>query len=396
MKVSLRAACAGVALMAASCGAFAAEPQAIRITAVVELSGAGAAAGSSFKNGVELAVRDINAIGGVLNRRLELTVLDTRSEPVVAQASAQKAVSEGAFAVFGPVFSGSAIVSMAETWKAEVPNFVGAEAAAITQQGNPYVFRTSFTQAISMPKVAYYMSERAKFKRVAAIYTDNEFGRGGIDALKKALAPSITRLGEEVAVQPGQPDVASAVGKVVDGGHDAVFVYTNEDEAPKVLRELRRRGWTKPIVGESTLANQKVIDAAGPAAEGVVVHVGLTADAPVPAIRAFKSRYEAAYRTAPDHNAMKGYSGVHVLKAAIERAGRVDAKAVASTLHALKVNTDRYPGALMYTEFSGKGDLDRMSFLVQVRRGRQEVIDFMPPLLAIPVSGTRTAQTPRP
>ena len=46
----------------------------------------------------------------------------------------------------GPVFSGSIIVSMAETRKAEIPNFTGGEAASITQQGNPYIFRTSFTQ----------------------------------------------------------------------------------------------------------------------------------------------------------------------------------------------------------------------------------------------------------
>ena len=52
----------------------------------------------------------------------------------------------GAYVVMGPVFSGSIIVSMAETKRAEIPNFTGGEAANITQQGNPYVFRTSFTQ----------------------------------------------------------------------------------------------------------------------------------------------------------------------------------------------------------------------------------------------------------
>ena len=60
----------------------------------------------------------------------------------------------------GPVFSGSIIVSMAETRRAEVPNFTGGEAAAITQQGNPYIFRTSFTQTTAMPKVARYINER--------------------------------------------------------------------------------------------------------------------------------------------------------------------------------------------------------------------------------------------
>ena len=64
----------------------------------------------------------------------------------------------------GPVFSGSIIVSMAETKKAEIPNFTGGEAATITQQGNPYIFRTSFTQSTAMPKVAKYLKDNVKAK----------------------------------------------------------------------------------------------------------------------------------------------------------------------------------------------------------------------------------------
>lgn len=108
--------------------------------------------------------------------------------------------------------------------------------------------------------------------------------------------------------------------------------------------------------------------------------MGLTVDAPVPAIRAFKAKFEDAYKYVSDHNGMKGYSGIYVLKAAIEKAGKLDRKAVAQAMKGLKVNTDKYPGALMYTEFDNKGDLDRMSFIVQVKNGKQEVIDMVPPL----------------
>lgn len=56
------------------------------------------------------------------------------------------------------------------------------------------------------------------------------------------------------------------------------------------------------------------------------------------------------------------------------RRGKLDHRAVADAMHSLKVNSDRYPGALMYTEFDGKGDLNRMSFMVGVKNGRQQVI----------------------
>ena len=147
-----------------------------------------------------------------------------------------------------------------------------------------------------------------------------------------------------------------------------------------MLRELRNQGWAKPVLGESTLTSQKVIDLAGDAAIGAIAHVGLAVDALVPAIRSFRDLYLQAYQVQPDHNSMKGFAAVHVMKVALERAGRIDRRQLAQTMRGLKVNAQRVPGALMYTEYDGKGDLDRMSFLVEVRQRRPEVIDYLPPL----------------
>src|SRR5580765_4841098 len=113
--------------------------------------------------------------------------MDTQTAPQTAKALAQKAVDQGAYVVMGPVFSGSIIVSMAETKRAEIPNFTGGEAASITQQGNPYIFRTSFTQSTAMPKVAKYINDGLKAKTVAVLWVNNDFGKGGRDAITKAL-----------------------------------------------------------------------------------------------------------------------------------------------------------------------------------------------------------------
>src|SRR5437667_7612109 len=148
----------------------------VRIVGLVELSGTGATSGTNFDNGVKLAVKEINAGGGILGRKIEYTSSDTQSAPQTAKALAQKAIDDGAYVVMGPVFSGSILVSMAETKRAGIPNFTGGEAAAITQQGNPYVFRTSFTQTTAMPKVVHYVKDELKAKTVAIIYTNNDFG----------------------------------------------------------------------------------------------------------------------------------------------------------------------------------------------------------------------------
>ena len=369
---------AACALALGAAGSFAQDV--IKIANIVELSGGGATAGTNFKNGVELAVKEINAAGGILGKQIQTTTADTQSNPGVAKGLTQKAIDDNAFAIFGPVFSGSIMVSMAESRRAEVPNFTGGEAASITEQGNPYVFRTSFTQATAMPKVARYISEQAKLKSIAIIYVNNDFGKGGLDMIRKALANSPTKVLAEISTEPGQIDFSAAVLRAKQSNADGVFAYSNEEESARLLRELRKQGWNKPIIGETTLTGQKVIELAGEAANGAIAHVGLTVDAPIPAVRAFKAKFEKEYKYISDHNGMKGYSGVYVLKAAIEKAGKLDRKAVAQAMKGLKVNTDKYPGALMYTEFDDKGDLDRMSFMVQVKNGKQEVVEMVTPL----------------
>jgi branched-chain amino acid transport system substrate-binding protein len=377
--LKLIAACAIATGATAFSGAAFAQAT-IKIANIVELSGGGATAGTNFKNGVELAVKEINAEGGILGKKIETTTTDTQSNPGVAKGLTQKAVDNEVFAIFGPVFSGSIMVSMAESRKAEIPNFTGGEAAAITQQGNPYIFRTSFTQATAMPKVARYINEVTKAKSLAVIYVNNDFGKGGLDAIKKALANTDTKIVAEISSDSGQVDFSAPVLKAKQSNADAVFAYSNEEESARILRELRKQGWTKPIIGETTLTGQKVIDLAGDAANGAIAHVGLTVDAPIPAIRAFRAKFEKEYKYVSDHNGMKGYSGIYALKAAIEKVGKLDRKAVAAALHGLKVSTDKYPGVLMNVEFDKNGDLDRESFMVEVKNGKQEVVAMVPPL----------------
>ncbi|NML42879.1 amino acid ABC transporter substrate-binding protein [Ramlibacter sp. G-1-2-2] len=354
--------------------------QTIKIANIVELSGAGATSGTNFRDGMLLAVKEINAAGGILGHKIETTTADTQSNPGVAKGLAQKAIDDNVFAVFGPVFSGSIMVSMAETRRAGVPNFTGGEAAGITKQGNPYIFRTSFTQDTAMPKIARYMAGPMKVKSVALIYVNNDYGKGGRESLMQALQPLGVKVVSDVSTEQNQVDFSAAVLKAKQSNADAVFVYLNEEESARALRELRKQGVNKPIVGETTLVGQKVIELAGDAANGAVAHVGLTVDAPLPAMRAFRAKFEKEYRYTPDHNGIKGYTGVYVLKAAIEKVGKLDRKAVAEAMHTLKVSAAKEPGVIMDVSFDKNGDLDRESFLVEAKNGKQEIKEVLPAL----------------
>ena len=357
-----------------------AQAQTIKLAGLYELSGAGATAGTNFKNGVEMAVKEINAAGGILGKKLEHGISDTQTNPGVAKGLATKAIDDNAFAVFGPVFSGSIMVSMAETRKAEVPNFTGGEAAGITKQGNPYIFRTSFTQDTAMPKVARYITNGLKAKSVAVMYVNNDFGKGGRDAITKALEAQGAKVVADISTDSGQVDFSAPVLKAKGANADALFVYTNEEESARALRELRKQGYNKPIVGETTLTGQKVIELAGDAANGAVAHVGLTIDAPNPLMLKFKAKFYQDYKYFSDHNGIKGYTGVYLLKAAIEKAGKLDRKAVAQALHGLQVKAAKEPGVIMDVCIDNNGDLDRESFMVEVKAGKQDVKEVLPPL----------------
>lgn len=364
-----------LALCAALAAGSLAHAQDIKIANIVELSGPGTTAGTLFKNGVELAIKEINASGGILGRKIAFTTEDTQTNPGVAKGLTQKAVDNDVFAIFGPVYSGSIMVSMAESKRGEVPNFTGGEAAAITQQGNPYVFRTAFGQTVSFPKLARFINTKAK--TLAVIYVNNDFGKGGRDTLTKLLDGTPTKIVADISTDAGQVDFSAAVLKAKQSNADAVFVYTNEEESARALRELRKQGWNKPIIGETTLTGQKVIELAGEAANGAMAHVGLTVDAPQ--LKAFGDKYKAAYKSESDHNGVKGYTGVYVLKAAIEKAGKVDRKAAAAAIRNSCFSAKQHPGVLLDVCFDDKGDLDRESFLVEVRKGDPVVIATLPP-----------------
>jgi len=352
----------------------------VYIPAILELSGAGAVSGTNFRDGMLLAIDEINAKGGVLGRKIETPLLDTQSDAGISRAQLQKVLDNNPYVVLGPVFSGSVLVDMALTQQAEIPEIVGGEAAAITQKNDPYVFRTSFGQQFSMPKIANYIRDGVKAKTVAVLWVNNDFGKGGRDNFIKEIAARNIKVVADVSTESGQADFSADVVKIKDANADAIFVYLNEEESARFLREAKKQGITAPLIGETTLLGQKVIDLAQGAAEGVRGHVGLTVDAPIPAVQQFADRFKKRFNYACDHNGIKGYTAVYIIKHVTEKMGKFDSKLFAQTLHGMTITPQDEPGVLMEVSFDQNGDLDRESFLGEVVNGKQKIVATLPKL----------------
>ena len=357
-----------------------AQAQSVKIVGLVELTGTGTTSGTNFDNGIKLAVKEINAAGGILGRKIDYVSYDTQSNPGVAKGLTDKAVDDEAYVVMGPVFSGSIMVSMASTRRAEIPNFTGGEAAAITQQGNPYVFRTSFTQSTAMPKIANYIRDKVKAKTVDVVYVNNDFGKGGRDLIIKALESRGIKIGADISSEPGQVDFSSVVVKAKQSNGDALFAYTNEEESARLLRELKKQGYKKPILGETVLTSQKVIELAGDAANGAIAHVGLTADAPQASVKKFDAAFQKEFNSRSDHNGLKGYIGMYTVKAVTEKIGKFDSKAFAAAMKNISLSAKTHPGLLLDITYDENGDLDRESYLTTVVNGKQVVSEILPPV----------------
>src|SRR3954471_11786457 len=198
---------------------------------VIEVSGNGAVSGTNFRDGALMAIDEINAKGGILKRKINAPVSDTQSNASVSRAQVQKAIDGNPYVILGPVFSGSVKVNMVLAQQAEIPQMTGAEAAEITQMGNDYIFRTSFGQQMSMPKMALFVANSLKAKSVAFLWVNNDYGKGGRDVFLKEMTARNIKVVADISTESGQVDFAADVVKLKAANADAIFIYTTRKSA---------------------------------------------------------------------------------------------------------------------------------------------------------------------
>ncbi|MGO4852401.1 ABC transporter substrate-binding protein [Phaeovulum sp. W22_SRMD_FR3] len=367
----------GTALAAAL--GCAAQADTVKIANIAELSGAGAAAGSVWADGVHLAIDEINQNGGILGMQVEMAEYDSQTDPLQSRALVQKAIDEGAFALLGTVYSSSTVVNMLVAQQNGIPQFTGSEAPSITEKGNPYIFRTTFGAQKGMPKIGAYLKNDLGVSKVAIAWANTEYGKGGHDAFTAVAKDTGLEVIADVPSEQGQADFSADVLKIKNSGAEAVFIYLTEEESARFLIEAKKQGLAIPMLGDTVLASQKVIDLAGGAAEGALSHVALSADAPVPLVQEMSAKFTARFGYRPDHNAIKGYIGAYAIKYGTEIAGAADSQKLADTLHGTCLDAATHPGLLMDICWDDAGEVARESFMVEVKNGAQDITIVLPP-----------------
>jgi len=350
-----------------------ASAQNVKLAIVAEITGGGAPVGATWRDGVNLAVEDINKKGGILGRRVETFLLDTQSDPPTSVAVMRRAINENPFAILGTVYSSSTVANMDIARQAGIPQITGSESILIVQKGNPNIFLTSFTQQIGFAKLVRWLAEDLKAEKIALVYVNNAFGKGGREMFLKFLKDRGKSIVADISTEPQQVDFTPELTRVRASGATHLLVYSHEEENARLMIQLRKLGLSVEPVGDNLCA-QTAIDPGGEAMNGVKCHVPMTAASPVPSMADMGRRFQEKYGRVPDHNGFKAYIGTHMVKAAVERVGAFDQAKVRDCLHNNLFTAAEEPGLLMDVYVDEKGDSDRASFIVEVQNRQTKVI----------------------
>ena len=231
-----------------------------------------------------------------------------------------------------------------------------------------------------MPKIANYLHDRLKVKSVAVVWVNNDFGKGGRDNFVKEMKARSIDVVADLSTEQGQVDFGSDVIKLKSAKAEAIFVYTNEEESARFLIEAKRQGLTTPLFGETTLLSQKVVDLAGAAANGVRGHVGLSADAPIPAIAEFTSEVQPALRLSARPQRHQGLYRRVSGEIRHREDREVRSQGIRRDDEGADADAATAPGILMEASWDQNGDIDRASFLAEIMDGKQKIVETLPKL----------------
>src|SRR5262245_61251603 len=212
----------------------------IKLPIVVEVTGGGAAVGAMWRDAVNLAVEDINRKGGVLGMKLETSVQDTQTDPPTSVAVMRRVINDKPFAVFGTVYSSSTVANMDIARQAGIPQFTGSESVVITQKGNDNIFTTSFTQDTGMAKFVRWLVEDLKAEKIALVWGNSRFGRGGTDRFFRFVMEGGRRPVVDMSPAVGRADFTPELTKVRASGATHVMVYNHEEENARFMIQLRK------------------------------------------------------------------------------------------------------------------------------------------------------------
>jgi branched-chain amino acid transport system substrate-binding protein len=287
----------------------------VPIAAAFSLTGAAAQYGASQKNALEMAVDDLNEVGGVT---YALTVEDDATDPQQAIQVFDGFISDGASIIIGPTLSNTAKQTDPVAQDAGVPVLgVSNTAAGITEIGD-YIFRDSLTEDAVIPQTVTAAVEEFGLEKVVVMYSnDDAFTESGYQAFAAALEEEGVEIVETLTFSKTDTDFRALLDKAKQSNPDALVVSALVEAAVPLVTQAREIGIEAPIIGGNGFNSPALIDGAGEAAEGVIVGAAWNSASDNEQNVAFIETYTERFDGAPDQFAAQAYAGMQIIDEAV-------------------------------------------------------------------------------
>ena len=298
-----------------------------------------------YRKGMQLAVEEINASGGLLGRKVELVIRDDNANPGEAVRAAEELIARERVDVLMGSFLSHIGLALTDFAKQKKTFFLAGEPLTdkiVWEDGNRYTFRlrtsTYMQVAMLMPDVV-----AMKKKRWALVYPNYEYGQSAVASFKKLLKaaqPDVEFVAEQ-APPLGKVDAGSVVQALADAKPDAIFNVLFAADLAKFVREGNTRGLFKGVEVASLLTGEpEYMDPLKDEAPNGWVVTGYPWYAiNTPEHKAFRSAYEAKFKDYPRLGTVVGYSSIKSIAAGVKKAGSTDTEKLIAAFKGLNVET---------------------------------------------------------
>jgi branched-chain amino acid transport system substrate-binding protein len=354
----------GTALVFAGMAA-AAEP--IRIGVAGAHSGDLASYGLPTVKAAELVVREANAKGGVLGRKVELVTEDDACKPELATSAATKLLNRKVDVVLGHICSGATKAALGIYKDARmIVLSPSATSPELTQSGQyPNFFRTIASDDAQARLGVDFALNRLKVTKVAVLHDKGDYGKGFAEFAKKFITASgKAQVVLYEGVTPGAVDYSAVVQKIKRSGAEAVIYGGYHPEAASIVAQMRKKNIAAHFISDDGVKDATFIKVAGRYAEGVYASGPKDTSRNPLAVRAI-AQHRKAYGAEPGAFYLEAYSATLALLNAIQKAGSTDAEKLARALRTSAVDTP-----VGRIKFDSKGDAIGVGFaMYEVRKG---------------------------
>ena len=318
----------------------------ITLGLITDLSGPVANYGKESRNGMTLALEEVNARGGIHGRKLKLLVEDHGYEPKKAVLAAQKLVTQdGVFALVGHLGTATNMAALPFVLENKVFNFMPQGGARdFYDPPSPYkVALAPSYQSMSASSLDFMLKKKA-YRRVGMLYQDDDYGREALEGVEAYLKLKHLTLAEKTSYKRGATDFSSQMARLKAADCDLVFNASTLREFIGSVSEARKNGFNPDFIGTPANYSQQVPTLGGKAMEGVYGATMIPlpyADDANAAMRGWFANYRKRFNEDPGLYSMYGYYAMNTLARIAEKAGRnLTAENFNAAMESLKLAPD--------------------------------------------------------